>query len=123
MIQVETYFVVADNSGAKLAQCIRVLGGYHRKFGTVGDLVVVAIKSCIPGKRVRKGEVKLAVVIRTKKAPLRRTGAYASFTDNAVVLLNEQHAPIGTRVLGPVAKELRVKSYGAKILSLASVVV
>lgn len=119
MIQVETNLKVADNSGAKRVQCIKVLGGSRKKTGSVGDTIVVAIKECLPRKKVKKGDVKRAIIVRTKKPICRKDGSTISFDNNAVVLINEQGAPIGTRVLGPVTKELRKKNM-VRIISLAS---
>jgi large subunit ribosomal protein L14 len=119
MIQVETSLKVADNSGAKRVQCIKVLGGSRRKNGSVGDTIVVAIKECLPRKKVKKGDVRRAVIVRTKKPIYRKDGSTISFDNNAVVLINEQGIPIGTRILGPVTKELRKKNM-VRIISLAS---
>jgi large subunit ribosomal protein L14 len=118
MIQEETNLVVADNSGAKKVRCIRVLGGHDRRYASVGDLIVVAVKSAIPGAPVKKGEVSRAVVVRTKKEIGRKDGTFIRFDENAVVLLNEQGEPRGTRIFGPVARELRERQY-MKIVSLA----
>jgi large subunit ribosomal protein L14 len=118
MIQEETNLIVADNSGAKKVQCIRVLGGSDRRYASVGDLIVVAVKSAIPGGGVKKGEVSRAVVVRTKKEVRRNDGSYIRFDENAAVLLNAQGEPKGTRIFGPVARELRDKKF-MKIISLA----
>ena len=118
MIQEETNLVVADNSGAKKVRCIRVLGGSGRKYATVGDLIVVAVKSAIPNGNVKKGEVSRAVIVRTKKEVRRPDGSYIRFDENAAVLLNQQNEPRGTRIFGPVARELREKQF-MKIVSLA----
>ncbi len=118
MIQEETNLVVADNSGAKKVRCIRVLGGHDRRYAGVGDLIVVAVKSAIPGAPVKKGEVSRAVVVRTKKEIRRKDGSYIRFDENAAVLLNAQGEPRGTRIFGPVARELRERQY-MKIISLA----
>lgn len=118
MIQEETSLVVADNSGAKRVQCIRVLGGHDRRYAGVGDLIVVSVKSAIPGAPVKKGEVSRAVVVRTKKEIRRKDGSYIRFDENAAVLLNAQGEPRGTRIFGPVARELRERQY-MKIISLA----
>jgi len=118
MIQEETSLVVADNSGAKRVQCIRVLGGHDRRYAGVGDLIVVSVKSAIPGAPVKKGEVSRAVVVRTKKEIRRKDGSYIRFDENAVVLLNAQGEPQGTRIFGPVARELRERQF-MKIISLA----
>ncbi len=122
MIQEETNLIVADNSGAKKVRCIRVLGGHERRYATLGDLVVVSVKSAIPGGGVKKGEVSRAVVVRTAKEVRRKDGSYIRFDENAVVLLNQQGEPRGTRIFGPVARELREKKY-MKIVSLAPEVI
>lgn len=116
MIQEETNLVVADNSGAKRVRCIRVLGGHKKRYATVGDIVVVSVKSAIPNSSVKKGEVCRAVIVRTKKEVKRKDGSFIRFDDNAVVILNNQGEPRGTRVLGPVARELREKNF-MKIIS------
>jgi len=118
MIQEETSLVVADNSGAKRVQCIRVLGGHDRRYAGVGDLIVVSVKSAIPGAPVKKGEVSRAVIVRTKKEIRRKDGSFIRFDENAAVLLNAQGEPRGTRIFGPVARELRERQY-MKIISLA----
>jgi large subunit ribosomal protein L14 len=118
MIQEETNLVVADNSGAKKVRCIRVLGGSDRRYAGLGDLVVVSVKSAIPGAQVKKGEVHRAVIVRTKKEYRRKDGSFIRFDENAAVLLNEQGEPRGSRIFGPVARELREKQY-MKIVSLA----
>ncbi len=118
MIQEETNLVVADNSGAKKVRCIRVLGGHDRRYAGLGDLIVVSVKSAIPGAGVKKGEVSRAVIVRTKKETHRRDGSLIRFDENAAVLLNAQGEPRGTRIFGPVARELRDKNY-MKIISLA----
>jgi large subunit ribosomal protein L14 len=118
MIQQETWLTIADNSGAKLAQCIRVLGGTRRKYARVGDVIVVSIKSAIPGSNIKKGTVAKAVVVRTKKEFRRRDGSYIRFDDNAAVLINEQNEPTAARIFGPVARELRERRF-MKIISLA----
>jgi len=118
MIQEETYLVAADNSGAKRVQCIRVLGGHDRRYAGVGDLIVVSVKSAIPGAPVKKGEVSRAVVVRTKKEIRRKDGSYIRFDENAAVLLDAQGEPRGTRIFGPVARELRERQF-MKIISLA----
>ena len=122
MIQQETRLKVADNTGAKEVLCIRVLGGSRRRYASVGDLIVVTIKSAIPGGMVKKGETSRAVVVRTRKEVRRADGSYIRFDDNAAVLLNPQSEPRGTRVFGPVARELRDKKY-MKIISLAPEVI
>ena len=118
MIQTESVLGVADNSGAKKVQCIKVLGGTRRRYAAVGDVIVVSIKEAIPNAKVKKGEVKKAVVVRTSKEIGRRDGSYIRFDDNAAVLITEQREPIGTRIFGPVARELRAHKF-MKIVSLA----
>ena len=118
MIQQESRLKVADNSGAKEVLCIRVLGGSKRRYARVGDTIVVTVKSAIPGGNVKKGEVSRAVVVRTTKEYRRSDGTYILFDDNAAVLLNEQGEPRGTRIFGPVARELRDKQF-MRIVSLA----
>ncbi|HMQ11611.1 MAG TPA: 50S ribosomal protein L14 [Oligoflexia bacterium] len=118
MIQTESVLAVADNSGAKKVMCIKVLGGSKRKYASVGDIIVVSIKEAIPSAKVKKGEVKKAVIVRTKKEYVRRDGSYIRFDDNSAVLINNDKEPIGTRIFGPVARELRAKSF-MKIISLA----
>lgn len=118
MIQQYTKLNVADNTGAKKVQCIKVLGGSRRRYGSVGDIIVVSIKSAVPGGSVKKGDVSKAVVVRTRKEIGRLDGTYVRFDDNAVVLINEQMEPKGTRIFGPVARELREKQF-MKIVSLA----
>lgn len=118
MIQQESRLKVADNSGAKEVLCIRVLGGSGRRYARVGDQIVVTVKSAIPSGNVKKGEVSRAVVVRTRKEYRRVDGSYIRFDDNAAVLLNEQGEPRGTRIFGPVARELREKQF-MRIVSLA----
>ena len=118
MIQQESRLVVADNSGAKEALCIRVLGGTRKRYATVGDVIVVAIKSVIPSSDIKKGAVSKAVIVRTKKEIRRQDGSYIRFDDNACVLLNNAGDIRGSRIFGPVARELREKDY-MKIVSLA----
>ena len=118
MIQQESRLNVADNSGAKQVQCIRVLGGTKRRYASIGDRIVVTVKESIPSGNIKKGTVSKAVVVRTKKEVRRKDGSYIRFDDNAVVLLNEAEEPRGSRIFGPVARELRAKRY-MKILSLA----
>ncbi|MEM9835679.1 MAG: 50S ribosomal protein L14 [Bacteroidota bacterium] len=118
MIQQESRLRVADNSGAKEVLCIRVLGGSKRRYAGVGDMIVVSVKESSPGGNVKKGSVSKAVVVRTKKEVRRRDGSYIRFDDNAVVLLNANEEPRGTRIFGPVARELRERDY-MKIVSLA----
>lgn len=118
MIQEETNLVVADNSGAKKVRCIRVLGGSNRRYASVGDIIVVSVKSAIPGGAVKKGDVSRAVIVRTKKEVKRKDGTYIRFDENAAVLLDNKNEPRGTRIFGPVARELREKQF-MKIVSLA----
>jgi len=118
MIHVQTHLEVADNSGARRVECIRVLGGSHRKTATVGDVIVVSVKEAIPRGRVNKGDVHKAVVVRTAKEIKRADGTAIRFDRNAAVLINAQGEPIGTRIFGPVTRELRAKRY-MKIISLA----
>lgn len=118
MIQEETNLVVADNSGAKKVRCIRVLGGSNRRYASVGDIIVVSVKSAIPGGAVKKGDVSRAVVVRTRKEVKRKDGTYIRFDENAAVLLDNKNEPRGTRIFGPVARELREKQF-MKIVSLA----
>ena len=118
MIQVESNLGVADNSGARRVQCIRVLGGTRRRYATVGDIIVVSVKEAIPRGRVKKGEVHKAVIVRTAKEVHRADGSSIRFDENAAVLINAQGEPIGTRIFGPVTRELRAKKF-MKIVSLA----
>ncbi|KWT83404.1 MAG: 50S ribosomal protein L14 [Nitrospirota bacterium] len=118
MIQVETELDVADNSGAKLVKCIKVLGGSRRRYARIGDIIVVAIKEAIPESNVKKGSKAKAVVVRTRKETRRADGTYIRFQQNAAVLINAAGEPIGTRIFGPVARELRWKEF-TKIISLA----
>ena len=118
MIHVETNLEVADNSGARRVQCIRVLGGTRRKTASVGDLIVVTVKEAIPRGRVKKGDIHRAVIVRTAKEIRREDGTVIRFDNNAAVLLSPQGEPIGTRIFGPVTRELRAKNY-MKIISLA----
>jgi large subunit ribosomal protein L14 len=122
MIQTQTMLEVADNSGAKRVQCIRVLGGSRRRYARLGDIVVVAVKEAIPDGTVKKGTVQKGVIVRTKKETRRPDGSYIRFDQNAVVLINAQMEPIGTRIFGPVARELRWKEF-MKIISLAPEVI
>ena len=122
MIQQESRLAVADNSGAKEVLCIRVLGGSGRRYARVGDKIVVTVKTAIPGGNIKKGEVSRAVVVRTKKEYRRKDGSYIRFDENAAVLLNAQDEPLGTRIFGPVARELREKQY-MRIVSLAPEVI
>ena len=119
MIQESTRVTIADNSGAKVAQCIRVLGGTRRRYARVGDLIVASVKSAIPNGNVNKGQVVKCVIVRTKKEIGRRDGSYIRFSENAAVILDaEGKEPVGTRIFGPVARELREKKF-MKIVSLA----
>ena len=118
MIQQETKLKVADNSGAKTVQCFKVLGGSKRRYATVGDVIVVSVKTSIPGGMVKKGDVSRAVIVRVAKELRRKDGSYIRFDENAAVLLNSQNEPRGTRIFGPVARELRDSGY-MKIISMA----
>lgn len=118
MIQMQTRLQVADNSGAKEVQCIKVLGGTHRTVATVGDIIVVSVKSAVPRGKVKKGEKYRAVIVRIAKEVRREDGSYVKFDENAVVLINKQGETVGTRVFGPVSRELRAKNF-SKIISLA----
>ena len=118
MIQTETVLEVADNSGARKVACIRVLGGSRRRYASIGDLIVVSVKDAIPNARVKKGEVRRAVVVRTARSIPRSDGSFIRFDDNAAVILDNQKEPIGTRIFGPVARELRARKF-MKIISLA----
>lgn len=118
MIQTETYLNIADNSGARRVMCIKVLGGSHRRYASVGDIIKVTVKEAIPRGRVKKGQVMNAVVVRTKKGIRRQDGSLIRFDENAAVLLNNSDAPVGTRIFGPVTRELRSEKF-MKIISLA----
>jgi len=118
MIQQTTVLNSADNSGAKKLFCIRVLGGSHRRYATVGDIIVVSVKEALPNAKVKKGDVKKAVVVRTKKEIRRKDGSYIRFDENSGVLIDNNKEPLGTRIFGPVARELRGKKF-MKIISLA----
>lgn len=122
MIQEETNLTVADNSGAKSVRCIRVLGGSDRRYASLGDIIVVSVKAAIPGGAVKKGEVSRAVIVRTVKEIQRKDGSCIKFDENAAVLINAQNEPRGTRIFGPVARELREKQF-MKIISLAPEVI
>lgn len=122
MIQSESYLDVADNSGARRVMCIKVLGGSHRRYARVGDVIKVTVKEAIPRGKVKKGQVLNAVVVRTKKGVRRQDGSLIRFDDNAAVLLNQQLAPIGTRIFGPVTRELRGEQF-MRIISLAPEVI
>ncbi|TVR35264.1 MAG: 50S ribosomal protein L14 [Balneolaceae bacterium] len=118
MIQTSSVLNVADNSGAKKVMCIKVLGDSRRRYARIGDLISCSVKAAIPGGNVKKGEVVLAVVVRTKKEIRRRDGSYIRFDENAAVIINKEKEPVGTRIFGPVARELREKSF-MRIVSLA----
>jgi large subunit ribosomal protein L14 len=118
MVQMQTTLDVADNSGAKKLMCIKVLGGSKRKYASIGDIIVVSIKEAIPGAKVKKGEVAKAVIVRTAQEIPRADGSYIRFDSNSAVLINKDNEPIGTRIFGPVARELRAKKF-MKIISLA----
>ena len=122
MIQQESYLRVADNTGAKEIKCIRVLGGSKRKYGNIGDVIVASVRKSTPGGQVKKGEVVRAVIVRSAKGVRRADGTYVRFNDNAAVLIKDDKNPRGTRIFGPVARELRDKDY-MKILSLAPEVI
>jgi large subunit ribosomal protein L14 len=118
MIQTQSFLDVADNSGAKRVQCIKVLGGSRRRYAHLGDIIVVSIKEALPGSKVKKGDTAKAVVVRTARECRRADGSYIKFDDNSAVLINAQSEPVGTRIFGPVARELRSKKF-MKIISLA----
>jgi len=118
MIQMRSILNVADNSGARKVGCIKVLGSSKRKYASLGDVIVVSVKDAIPNSKIKKGDVVRAVVVRTKKGVRRPDGSYIRFDDNSAVLINQQNEPIGTRIFGPVARELRAKKF-MKIISLA----
>jgi large subunit ribosomal protein L14 len=118
MIQMQTVLNVADNSGAKKVACIKVLGGSKRRYASLGDVIVIAVKEAIPNSKVKKGDVMKAVVVRTVKEVRRADGSYLKFDDNSAVLISNQMEPVGTRIFGPVARELRAKQF-MKIISLA----
>lgn len=118
MIQMQSRLKVADNSGAREVMCIKVLGGSHRRYASVGDVIVVSIKEAMPNSKVKKGDVAKAVIVRTSRAVRRQDGTFIRFDDNSAVLINNQKEPIGTRIFGPVARELRAKQF-VKIVSLA----
>ena len=122
MIQMESYLKVADNTGAKEIHCIRVLGGSKRKFGNIGDVIVASVRKAAPGGTVKKGDVVKAVIVRTKRGVRREDGTYVRFDENAAVIIKEDRNPKGTRIFGPVARELREKDF-MKILSLAPEVI
>jgi large subunit ribosomal protein L14 len=118
MIQMRSILEVADNSGAKRLGCIKVLGGTRRKYATLGDIIVVSVKDALPNSKIKKGDVARAVIVRTRKEVKRPDGSYIKFDDNSAVLINPQGDPVGTRIFGPVARELRAKRF-MKIISLA----
>ena len=118
MVQMTTILDVADNSGAKKLMCIKVLGGSKRKYASLGDIIVVSVKEAIPNAKVKKGEVAKAVIVRTKKPVARADGSYIRFDENSAVLITKDNEPIGTRIFGPVARELRARRF-MKIISLA----
>ena len=118
MIQMQSELKVADNSGARQVECIKVLGGSQRRYATLGDVIVVAIKEALPNSKVKKGDVAKAVIVRTKAKVRRADGSYITFDENSAVLINNQKEPIGTRIFGPVARELRAMQF-VKIISLA----
>lgn len=118
MIQMKSLLEVADNSGAKKVICVKVLGGSRRRYASLGDVIVVAVKEAIPSSKIAKGTVHKAVVVRTRKEVLRADGSYIKFDDNSAVLIDQQKEPIGTRIFGPVARELRARKF-MKIISLA----
>ena len=122
MVQMESYLKVADNTGAKEIHCIRVLGGSKRKYGNIGDIIVASVRKATPGGTVKKGEVVKAVIVRTKRGVRREDGSYVRFDENAAVIIKEDKNPRGTRIFGPVARELREKDF-MKILSLAPEVI
>jgi large subunit ribosomal protein L14 len=118
MIQMQTRLDVADNSGARSVMCIKVLGGTRRKYATIGDVIVVSVKDASPNSKVKKGDIMKAVIVRTAKEVNRKDGSYIRFDKNSAVLINAQNEPVGTRIFGPVARELRAKNF-MKIISLA----
>ena len=122
MVQMESYLKVADNTGAKEIHCIRVLGGSRRKYGNIGDIIVASVRKAAPGGTVKKGDVVKAVIVRTKRGVRREDGSYVRFDENAAVIIKEDRNPRGTRIFGPVARELREKEF-MKILSLAPEVI
>jgi large subunit ribosomal protein L14 len=122
MIKMQTNLVVADNSGAKSVRCIKVLGGSRRRYASVGDIISASVRVAMPGGAVKKGQIVKCVIVRTKKEVRRRDGSYIRFDQNAAVVINEQREPVGTRIFGPVARELREKRF-MKIVSLAPEVI
>jgi len=119
MIQVQTKLDVADNSGAKRVECVKVLGGSRRRYASIGDEIIVAVQEALPNSQVKQGDVERAVVVRTRKEVAREDGTYVRFDDNAAVLVDDEGQPIGTRIFGPVARELRTNDY-MRIISLAA---
>jgi large subunit ribosomal protein L14 len=122
MIQMQTRLDVADNSGARSVMCIKVLGGTRRRYASIGDIIVVSVKDASPNSKVKKGDVMKAVIVRTAKEVNRNDGSYIRFDNNSAVLINNQNEPVGTRIFGPVARELRAKNF-MKIISLAPEVI
>lgn len=122
MIQMQTRLDVADNSGARSVMCIKVLGGTRRKYASIGDIIVVTVKDAAPNSKVKKGDIMKAVIVRTTKEINRNDGSYIRFDNNSAVLINPQNEPVGTRIFGPVARELRAKNF-MKIISLAPEVI
>lgn len=122
MIQMQTRLDVADNSGARSVMCIKVLGGTRRRYATIGDVIVVSVKDASPNSKVKKGDIMKAVIVRTAKEVNRKDGTYIRFDNNSAVLINNQNEPVGTRIFGPVARELRSKNF-MKIISLAPEVI
>ena len=122
MIQMQTRLDVADNSGARSVMCIKVLGGTRRKYASIGDVIVVSVKDASPNSKVKKGDIMKAVIVRTAKEVNRKDGSYIRFDKNSAVLINTQNEPVGTRIFGPVARELRAKNF-MKIISLAPEVI
>lgn len=122
MIQQQTVLDVADNSGAKKVMCIKVLGGTRKRYASLGDVIVVAVKEAIPNAKIKKGDVQKAIVVRTAKEVARRDGSYIKFDGNSAVIIDKQNEPLGTRIFGPVARELRAKKF-MKIISLAPEVI
>jgi large subunit ribosomal protein L14 len=122
MIQMQTRLDVADNSGARSVMCIKVLGGSRRKYATIGDIIVVSVKDASPNSKVKKGDIMKAVIVRTAKEINRKDGSYIRFDKNSAVLINNNNEPVGTRIFGPVARELRAKNF-MKIISLAPEVI
>ena len=118
MIQMQSFLDVADNSGAKRVQCIKVIGGSRRRYAGLGDVIVVSVKEALPGSKVKKGDTAKAVVVRTRREYRRQDGSYIKFDDNSAVLINAQQEPVGTRIFGPVARELRAKRF-MKSIALA----